>query len=414
MIYSKRKEFFYGWYIVALGALSLFFSGPGQTYANSVFIDFYIMDFNWERSLVSGIYSGATLAAGLLLFFVGSTIDRFGQRRVSLTVSVLLAGACIWNSFVVSPWMLFIGFFLIRLLGQGSMTLLPNTLIPQWFIQKRGRAFSFMMLGGFASSTLFPPLNAWLITSFGWETTWRILGYAILIIFVPLVYFFMRNKPEDIGLKPDNAGNVPEITGSENKVADVSWTLREAAGTRQFWLLLLCVGIPAMVNTGLTFHLVSIMTGSGLGIGTAAFVLSLMAAVGFPITMLAGFILEKVRVHYVFAFVFAGQFIFLITLLLTNSFTIAVVFGLLWGMTGGIERICISIVFPDYFGRQHIGKIKSIATTVMVVGSAFGPLPFGIAYDMFGSYHEILLLTLIFPVLGAAAALLSPKPVKTS
>lgn len=414
MTHSKEKEFFYGWYIVALGALSLFFSGPGQTYANSVFIDFYIMDFNWERSLVSGIYSGATLAAGLLLFFVGSTIDRFGQRRVSLTVSVLLAGACIWNSFVVSPWMLFVGFFLIRLLGQGSMTLLPNTLIPQWFIQKRGRAFSFMMLGGFASSTLFPPLNAWLITSFGWETTWRILGCAILIIFVPLVFFFMKNKPEDIGLKPDNAGKTPEIYASANKTEDVSWTLREAAGTRQFWLLLLCVGIPAMINTGLTFHLVSIMTTSGLGIGTAAFVLSLMAAVGFPITMLAGFVLEKVKVHFVFAFVFAGQFIFIVTLFLTDSFTMAVIFGLIWGMTGGIERICISIVFPDYFGRRHIGKIKSIATTVMVTGSAFGPLPFGIAYDVFGSYQEILLLSLVFPVLGVAACLLSPKPVKTS
>jgi len=414
LTHSKEKEFFYGWYIVALGALSLFFSGPGQTYANSVFIDFYIMDFNWERSLVSGIYSGATLAAGLLLFFVGSTIDRFGQRRVSLTVSVLLAGACIWNSFVVSPWMLFVGFFLIRLLGQGSMTLLPNTLIPQWFIQKRGRAFSFMMLGGFASSTLFPPLNAWLITSFGWETTWRILGCAILIIFVPLVFFFMKNKPEDIGLKPDNAGKTPEIYASANKTEDVSWTLREAAGTRQFWLLLLCVGIPAMINTGLTFHLVSIMTTSGLGIGTAAFVLSLMAAVGFPITMLAGFVLEKVKVHFVFAFVFAGQFIFIVTLFLTDSFTMAVIFGLIWGMTGGIERICISIVFPDYFGRRHIGKIKSIATTVMVTGSAFGPLPFGIAYDVFGSYQEILLLSLVFPVLGVAACLLSPKPVKTS
>jgi MFS family permease len=414
LAHSKEKEFFYGWYIVALGALSLFFSGPGQTYANSVFIDFYIMDFNWERSLVSGIYSGATLAAGLLLFFVGSTIDKFGQRRVSLTVSVLLAGACIWNSFVVSPWMLFVGFFLIRLLGQGSMTLLPNTLIPQWFIQKRGRAFSFMMLGGFASSTLFPPLNAWLITSFGWETTWRILGCAILIIFVPLVFFFMKNKPEDIGLKPDNAGNTPEISASASMTKDISWTLREAARTRQFWLLLLCVGIPAMINTGLTFHLVSIMTTSGLGIGTAAFVLSLMAAVGFPITMLAGFVLEKVKVHFVFAFVFAGQFIFIIVLIFTESFTMAVIFGLIWGMTGGIERICISIVFPDYFGRRHIGKIKSIATTVMVIGSAFGPLPFGIAYDIFGSYQEILLLSLVFPVLGAAACFLSPKPVKTS
>ncbi|WP_147803083.1 MFS transporter [Alkalicoccus halolimnae] len=409
---EKSGGIYYGWYIVALGALSLFFSGPGQTYSNSVFIDFYISDFGWERSLVSGIYSGATLSAGLLLFFVGNSIDRFGQRNVSLIVSILLAAACIWNSYVISPWMLFIGFFLIRFLGQGSMTLVPNTLIPQWFIMRRGRAFSFMMLGGFASSVLYPPLNAWLITEFGWEITWRILGVTILLIFVPLVYFFMRNKPEDIGLLPDNASNNTDIDSSDVRKKDISWTLREAARTRQFWLLLLCLGIPSMINTGLTFHLVSIVSSSGLGIGTAAFVLSLMAAVGFPVTMLAGFVLEKVKVHYIFALVFVGQFIFIIILYFTNSFAMAVIFGLMWGFTGGVERICISIVFPDYFGRKHIGSIKSIAATVTVGGSAFGPLPFGIAYDLFGGYQEILLISLVFPVIGVAACLLSPKPVK--
>lgn len=409
---SSQTGIFYGWYIVALGALSLFFSGAGQTYSNAVFIDEYIINFGWERSLVSGIYSGATLAAGLLMFIVGTSVDKYGQRKISLVVSILLAGACIWNSYVISPWMLFIGFFLIRLLGQGSMTLIPNTLIPQWFIKQRGRAFSFMMIGGFISSTMYPPLNAWLITEFGWEVTWRILGISILVIFVPLAYFFMKNKPEDIGLMPDNAGNTEKVDASKVKKEDVSWTLREAARTRQFWLMLLCVSIPAMINTGVTFHLVSIVSTSGLGIGTAAFILSLMALVGFPITMLAGFLLEKVKVNYMFAFVFVGQFIFLIILFFTQSFTWAVIFGVIWGFTGGLERICISVVFPDYFGRGYIGSIKSIATTVMVVGSAFGPLPFGIAFDYFGSYNEIILVSLLFPVLGVTACLLSPKPVK--
>lgn len=409
---SSQTGIFYGWYIVALGALSLFFSGAGQTYSNAVFIDEYIINFGWERSLVSGIYSGATLAAGLLMFIVGTSVDKYGQRKMSLVVSILLAGACIWNSYVISPWMLFIGFFLIRLLGQGSMTLIPNTLIPQWFIKQRGRAFSFMMIGGFISSTMYPPLNAWLITEFGWEVTWRILGISILVIFVPLAYFFMKNKPEDIGLMPDNAGNTEKVDASKVKKEDVSWTLREAARTRQFWLMLLCVSIPAMINTGVTFHLVSIVSTSGLGIGTAAFILSLMALVGFPITMLAGFLLEKVKVNYMFAFVFVGQFIFLIILFFTQSFTWAVIFGVIWGFTGGLERICISVVFPDYFGRGYIGSIKSIATTVMVVGSAFGPLPFGIAFDYFGSYNEIILVSLLFPVLGVTACLLSPKPVK--
>ncbi|CAM3946193.1 MFS transporter [Alkalicoccus chagannorensis] len=408
---KQQSSFFYGWYIVMLGALSLFFSGPGQTYSNSVFIDFYIMDFGWERSLVSGIYSGATLSAGLLLFIVGRSIDRFGQRKMSLLVSILLAAACIWNSYVVSPWMLFIGFFLIRLLGQGSMTLVPNTLVPQWFIVKRGRALSLMMLGGFASSTLYPPLNAWLISEYGWEVTWRILGITILVIFVPLAYFFLRNKPEDIGLLPDGE-EASSDTGTEQKrgTPEVSFTLREAAHTRQFWLLLLCVGIPSMLNTGLTFHLVSIMEDTGLGIGTAAFVLSLMAAVGFPVTLVSGFVLERVKVNVVFAFVFVGQILFLIILLFTNSFAAAVLFGVIWGIVGGLERICISIVFPDYFGRAHIGSIKSIATTVTVAGSAFGPLPFGFAFDLFNGYTEILLISFLFPVAGIAACLLSPKP----
>ncbi|WP_245411645.1 MFS transporter [Alkalicoccus urumqiensis] len=410
---NTKPSFYYGWYIVALGALSLFFSGPGQTYSNSVFIDFYISDFGWERSLVSGIYSAATLSAGLILFTAGRAIDTIGQRKVSLTVSILLAAACFWNSIVISPWMLFIGFFLIRFLGQGSMTLVPNTLIPQWFIVRRGRAFSLMMLGGFASSTLFPPLNAWLITSFGWQTAWQVLGASILLLFVPLVFFFMKDKPEDIGLLPDNA-----IKGSSEHTAaqkqDVSWTLKEAKSTRQFWLLLLCVGIPSMLNTGLTFHLVSIVSDRGMDIAAAAFVLSLMAAVGFPVTFAAGFILERIRVHYVFAFVFLGQLIFLIVLYFTQSFAWAVAFGLIWGFTGGLERICISIVFPEYFGRKHIGSIKSIASTMTVVGSAFGPLPFGAAYDFFGGYEEILLVSLVFPIAGIAACLLSPPPKKKS
>ncbi|WP_416149116.1 MFS transporter [Salipaludibacillus sp. HK11] len=417
MIKKQNKQdaptFYYGWYIVLIGAMGLFFSGPGQTYSNAVFIDYYILDFNWERSLVSGIYSGATLTAGFLLFLVGSSIDKFGQRTVSLTVSILLAIACFWNSIVVNPFMLFIGFFLIRFLGQGSMTLVSNTLIPQWFIEKRGRAFSFMMIGGFLSSTLFPPLNAWLISSYGWENAWRILGATIIIFFVPISFFFMKNKPEDIGLLPDNKKiEINEGEHTPKLKNDISWTLKETMRTRQFWLLLLCIGIPSMLNTGLTFHLFSILSGSGLSLTAAAFILSLMAMVGFPVTMLAGFILEKVKIHYMFAFVFFGQFIFIITLYFTDSFVWAIAFGILWGFIGGIERIVVSMVFPDYFGRQHIGSIKGVATTVTVSASAFGPLPFGIAYDWFGGYQEILIFMMVFPALGIIASLMSPKPYK--
>lgn len=79
-----------------MAGLGVFFSGPGQTYSNSQFIDQYINDFGWSRSEVSGIYSVATLAAELIMMFVGRFIDRFGQR----TIGTLFAIACFFNSFV--------------------------------------------------------------------------------------------------------------------------------------------------------------------------------------------------------------------------------------------------------------------------------------------------------------------------
>lgn len=50
--------------------------------------------------------------------------------------------------------------------------------------------------------------------------------------------------------------------------------------------------------------------------------------------------------------------------------------------------------------------------TAVVIGSAFGPLPFGAAYDFFGGYQQILYIMMIFPFLGAITAMVSPIPKK--
>lgn len=403
---------YYGWYIVGIAAISVFFSGPGQTYSVSVFIDAYIKDFGWGRSEVSTIYSGATLAAGLCMFFVGRFIDRFGQRNMLISVSILLALACFWNSMVTNLAMLFIGFFLLRILGQGSMTLIPNTLVPQWFITKRGKALSFMAIGGFASSASFPIINAWLVSQYGWRFSWLVWGFLLILIVVPLAYYLVRNKPEDVGLMPD--GEDTFSSGSDS-IGDASkneenWSLQEAMKTRAFWLILFCVSIPALINTGITFHLISIFKWNDLSAGTAAVVLSLMAVIGFPITLVAGRILDRVSVNYVLAGIFIGEIIFILFLLVTKSTMTALIFGILWGISGGFERIALNYVWPSYFGRASLGSIKGTATTVMVLGSAFGPLPFGFAYDIFQGYTQILLLSLVFPLLGILFSLLAKKP----
>ncbi|WP_066051910.1 MFS transporter [Robertmurraya korlensis] len=393
--------------------MHLFGSGPGQTYSNSVFIDEYIKSFGWSRTEISSLYSVATLCAGLLMMFMGRLVDKLGQRMMMVIVGSVLAFACFFNSFVTNTWMMGIGFFLIRLFGQGSMTLVPNTLVPQWFIKKRGRALSFMAIGGVASAAFFPLANAWIINTWSWQTAWQVWGVLLLVVFVPVAFFGVRNRPEDIGLVPDGL-TVPGGKASDKQEASVhvedDWTLKEAMRTRTFWAVLICVGIPALVNTAMTFHLLSIFGQSQLSPQMAATVLSLMAIVGFPISFISGFIVEKVKTSVLLFTVFVMEIVVLFVLTQANSAAIGVLFGVLWGIGSGIERITLNIVWPNYFGRKYLGSISGIAAMVMVIGSACGPLPLGLGFDLFQSYTESLFLLMLFPLIGLSCALLAKKP----
>lgn len=416
----KSKFFhriYYGWVIVFIAGLGVFFSGPGQTYSNSQFIDEYIREFGWSRSQVSGLYSSATLVAGLIMIFVGRFIDKFGQRAMMVTVGSVFAIACFFNSIVSSMWMLAIGFFLIRLLGQGSMSLIPNTLVAQWFIKRRGLALSIMTLGSFASAAVFPFINTWLIDTWDWQFAWRFWGVLLLVVFVPLA-LFVRNKPEEMGLQPDGLlgrqdKSVKPGMGAAIKDNVQDWTLKEAMRTKAFWAILICVGIPAMVNTGITFHIISIFGTNQLSPEVAAMVLSLMAIVGIPMSFVSGYVTDKIKTNYLLLIIFVIEFILLLMLLVTTNLFMAVLFGTLWGIANGLERIGLNVIWPNYFGRKYIGSINGVGVTMTVLGSAFGPLPFGIGFDIFHNYSPVILVTLLFPLIGVVCSLVAKKPDKT-
>ena len=411
---KNKNNFYYGWVIVAVCGLAVFFSGPGQTYSNAAFIDEYIKEFGWSRTEVSSLYSFATLIAGFVMIGVGNFIDRFGQKKMMLIAAIVLALATFFNSFVQNMFMLAIGFFFIRLFGQGSMTLIPNTLVPQWFIRKRGLAFSLMMLGSFSSAMLLPIINVWLISEWGWRFAWQFWGFALLLIFVPIAWIFIRNTPEEMGLSPDglrlNTSSDEENEGGDIHVLEDSWTLKEASRTLSFWTLLICVGIPSMVNTGITFHIVSIFKENGLEMGASAMVLSLMAMVGIPMSFVSGLITDRIRTNYILVMIFLIEIILLLFLNNVTTYALAILFGVIWGMSNGLERIGTNVVWSNYFGRRYVGSINGVGSTMVVIGSSLGPLPFGLGYDMFGSYTFILTLMVVFPVIGIISALLSKKP----
>lgn len=333
---------------------------------------------------------------------------------MNTAMALIFGAACLWMSSVGNPIMLLVGFFLIRMWGQGSMSLGAVTLVPQWFVTRRGKALSFMALGGALSSAALPPFNTWLNSTFGWRVGWRFWVAALWLVMAPLAYFLVRNRPEDAGLLPDGDKVPLEVTlPAETLTAhEDSWTAAEAMRTRSFWLLIFCTMIPSAVGTGMIFHQVSIMSEAGLSPQAAAFVLSLMAIVQLPFGFVAGYIADRIPIRFVVAGNFALQVAIIAVLLNTRSMAVAVAYACMRGVAGAFESIQGGVIWPSYFGRAHLGSIRSMAMTASVIGSAFGPLPFGFGYDLFGGYREVLLIAMIFPALGAVAALLSPPPRK--
>lgn len=438
----------YSWIVVGISALILFFSGPGQTFNVSIFINSYIESEGWSRSAVSGFYSMATLAAGFMMPLSGRWIDKKGHRVMTPVIASLLAAACLWMSFMSAPWMLIIGFFMIRLMGQGSMTLLANTLAPQWFIKKRGIALSLVALGGVAGSTFIPLISNSLILSYGAGFAWRFWAFLLLALMVPIGWFFIRNRPEDIGMSPD--GRMGYETSREvkekltlscplqkNKVAETAsftvklvtetsadgekplikeedWTPVEAMKSRVFWMMIFCMMVPSMINTGITFHIVSIIGEKGFDSTFAALILSTTAAVQFPITFVAGWLCDRFPVHRIKAFNFLLLATAMIIVLYSPSRLLLMVYAVVHGIFAGIDAVSTGVWWPNNFGRRYLGSIRGMGMTSMVIGSALGPLPFGFAFDTFGSYQFILTAMLLFPALAFLAAITSPSPVKSA
>ncbi|MFH2112824.1 MAG: MFS transporter [Candidatus Bathyarchaeota archaeon] len=407
-----NTPFFYGWVIVLVAGLAVYFSGPGQTYNVSVYIDSYINEYGWSRTTVSTMYSVGTFAAGMLMGVVGKILDRYGQRKTSTIIAAAFGGALLFMSTVNSTAMLLTGFFLIRLLGQGSMGLIGGTLVPQWFIRRKGRAMSIVSVFGALSMATFPVINIWLIQRLGWQNGWRTWTLVMWLLVAPAFYFLIRTRPEDVGLSPDNEEPLGHPGNGNPVTEDQPWTLGEAMRTRSFWLVNYITVIPSAIITGCVFHQISILGQAGLTPESAALITSVTSLINLPIVLLAGGLADRYPLKYLMAATQALLLAMVAALYVADSMALVLVYGTIMGVQMGVQAIVRAVVWPEYFGRRHLSTIRGVNMMAGVIGSALGPLPFGYAFDVFGGYSEVLLVSMVFPLAGVLIGLLANKPAK--
>ncbi|NDJ63112.1 MAG: MFS transporter [Chloroflexi bacterium] len=407
----QRSPIFYGWVVWFVASIGLWATAPGQSFSVSLFIDHYIADFGLDRTTVSGLYGLGTFLAALSLTWVGKQIDRRGNRRMSIIITLLFAIALIGCSLIAGPFTLLLSFIAIRGLGQGSLGLVSLTAVAQWFQRRRGFVVGLSLVGFAIIQRFYLPWIQAFIEANGWRTTWILMGLITGVAVLPVLGIFLRDRPEAFGLVPD--GKAAPLPEGQTPAHEENWLLSEALRTPVFWAFNSARFLSGAWGTALVFHQISLFEGLGHTATVAATTFGQAALMTAGFTLVSGWLVDRLRPGYLVALQMLGLIGASGLALIMTTAPLLLIYAAIFGLFMGVGSVFDGSVWVTLFGRAHQGAIRGFVATSMVVGTAFGPLVFGLAYDYLGSYEAALWLGIVLALAAAGASLWVKLPTRS-
>ncbi len=380
--------------VLAIATVTAVLTGPGQTIGVSVFIDPMRDELGISRSQIGTAYLIGTLIGSLAMPFVGRFVDRNGVRMAQVIVGVLFAGALVNMSLVTGFVWLAVGFTGIRMLGQGSLSMISTVTVQLRFTKSRGLAIAiFAMVSGALMALVPLGLNS-VISAVGWRETWLVAAAIVALSVVPLGWFGLRSVPK---VAPDD-----HVVG--DRLVRPSLDRGAALRTSGFWALAAMSATTAMLSTALNFHQIDLLGEAGLSRGAAAAMFLPQIAGG----IIAGFIVGGIADRVGSRFLPAASMVLLAIVHLLGAFVVpggvVVLYAFLLGATGGAVRTIAATLLPDWFGTSHIGSIQGSLTLINVAGSALGPIALAVLDERLNGYRPALLVLFWIPAVIAVGS----------
>jgi len=284
----------YAWIVAALTFLTLLVVA-GIRATPSVLIVPLEHAFGWGRDQITLAVSIGLFLFGMMGPFAAAAMQRFGVRRTMIVALVLLASAMGGSAFVRTPLQLALTWGVLAGLGTGTMAMvLGVTIVTRWFDARRGSVLGLLMASTATGQLLFLPLLAWVVSRQDWRVVVWIVGGAALLL-IPLVFFFMPERPVDVGLHRYGA-TAPDLVAATraNPVAAAFGALAEAARTRTFWLLFLTFFVCGLSTNGLIgTHLIAFCADNGIPEVQAAGMLAAMGVFDIIGTTFSGWLSDR-------------------------------------------------------------------------------------------------------------------------
>ncbi|MEM7219374.1 MAG: MFS transporter [Pseudomonadota bacterium] len=400
---------FYGWVIVAvLGVAGGVGMGMGLLNIG-LFIKPMGDDLGISRALFGWAQTLRQVGGALTSPLYGTLVDRFGSRLL-LPLAVVITGlSMIYLGTVESGTGLLIALALIGVAGYSVPgAIITSVPVMKWFEASRGKAMAVVSVFTLVGSMIFLPLTQYLIDTLGWRDAWTVLAVVGMTLVVPIAAIFLRRQPEDFGLEPDGsaAGDDPEASFDRNH----QWTLAAARQTRAFWLLIVLFALNAGSIATIGLHRIPEFMERGLSPMWVAGATAVDAVLASCASIVTGLIAHRFAITRLTAIGFLLLAVSSALTIWANTIPSMLASMALFGVGIGIVMQAQNLVWPEFFGRLHVGQIRGFALPATLIASAVGAPLAGYVFDVTGSYEPVWWVAVVLMLAAAWLSMVVKAP----
>ena len=419
----RMRGMFHGWFMAGLGAIIMVVGDTPFYWGLAIWNPVLRNVFGWTAGQMSWAFAITQVEGGLLGPAEGLLVQKLGPRR-SIFIGLSLFGlGFVLLSQVRELWQLF-AIFGILSLGSGLSAWLPmQTVMNNWFVRYKTRAMSLLTEGLAIGGIAAPLLLAWSIggadpdisVRYGWSNTALFIGILTMALAFPLAWL-VRNRPEDMGLRPDGDSAVPAAASPAD--ADVTrwegeeegYTLREAIRSKTFWLISLANAISTVLIVAILVHLGLMLDDRGFSLQTIGSVMAVYTGTNAIFILVGGYLGDRLPIRLV-AFAFSAlQSLAVVVLVLAHDMEMLFLFAVLLGIGFGARTPVTMAMRGVYFGRKAFAAISGMSRVPSSIILFISPIFAGIMRDATGTYDVAFLTLAAVSFFGSCLFLLVGEP----
>lgn len=376
-------------------------------YTASVFLEPIQETLGWSKTQISLGFMIAALVAAAVSPFVGLAISKFGVRKVLAFGAVATALALALLSQIQQLWHYY-ALTLILAIGISCLGLISGTTcISHWFDRRRGTATGIIFAASGVGGMTMVFLASQAVERFDWRPTYLLLGAILFLVVLPVILFFIKNKPEDMGLEPD--GGLGSNVIEEDSPDGPGFDLKDAARTLPYWLLaflMLCYGVAF---GAMTQHAIALL--GSLGAGEPGIFWSVTLGISVLGRLLFGILADRFSKKNLIAITWFFHFIGLsAALFMPNLLSLVWAFALFYGAGQGAFGTVFSVFLGELFGTKNFSKLYGTILVLQAIGFSIGAVLFGTIFDSTGSYTPAIMIVAGISLLCIATTALIRQP----